>query len=135
MSQAIAIAIAVAVALIAIAVAATAFALFPLIRQARQLLNRVDSLVQSMEGDVRLTLSDLRDAVHNVNQISAGIHKNMDKVSGTVDALAGLSETLRDTSDIIRTSFHPRLLSFGAMLVGLKTGSWYLLRKVFMKRR
>ncbi|MEE9538070.1 MAG: hypothetical protein V3W10_01900, partial [candidate division NC10 bacterium] len=96
---------------------------------------RVDTLIESTERDVRQTVGEVREAVHNVNQISGGVHKNMDQLSGTVKALEGFGETLRNTSDIIRTSVHPHLLSFGALLVGLKTGSWYLLRKIFLKRR
>ncbi len=135
MSELVAIAIAAAAALIAIAVAVAVFAILPLIRQARETLRRVDTLIQSTEGDLHRTVSELREVVQNVNEISAGVQKNMDKVSKGAEAFEGFGETLRHTSDIIRTTVHPRLLSFGALVVGLKTGSWYLLRKIFLKRR
>jgi uncharacterized protein YoxC len=135
MNEPLDIIIAVAVGLIALAAVAVVIALVPMIRKARQILSRVDTLIESTERDVRQTVGEVRGAVHNVNQISGGVHKNMDQLSGTVKALEGFGETLRNTSDIIRTSVHPHLLSFGALLVGLKTGSWYLLRKIFLKRR
>jgi len=59
----------------------------------------------------------------------------MEKVGGTVEALEGLGETLRDTSDLIRTGLLSPLLSFGALMVGLKTGISSLLHKIFIKRR
>ncbi len=135
MSQPLATVIAIAIGLIAVAVVVAVFAILPLFRQARETLKRVDTLIQSTEGDLHRTVSELREAVQNVNEISAGVHKNMDKVSKSAEALEGFGETLRHTSDIIRTTIHPRLLSFGALVVGLKTGSWYLLRKIFLKRR
>jgi predicted PurR-regulated permease PerM len=125
--------IVVAIGFIALVISATVFALFPLVRQVQQLLSRLDRFLQSTEGDVRLTLGEIREAARNLNEISTGVLKNMDKVSNTADALEGFGETLRNTSDIIRTGLHPRLLSFGALLVGLRTGSWSLLRRIFLR--
>lgn len=135
MTEPLATVIAVAIGIIALAVAVAVFTLVPMIRQARETLRRLDTLIQSAEGDVRLTVSEVREAVQHLNQISASVQKDMGKVSGTVEALEGFGETLRNTNDIIRTTIHPRLLSFGALLVGLRTGSWYLLRKIFLKKR
>jgi predicted PurR-regulated permease PerM len=125
--------IVVAIGFIALVISATVFALFPLVRQVQQLLSRLDRFLQSTEGDVHLTLGEIREAARNLNEISTGVLKNMDKVSNTADALEGFGETLRNTSDIIRTGLHPRLLSFGALLVGLRTGSWSLLRRIFLR--
>jgi len=126
--------IAIAIGCIAVVIAAAVlFGLFPLVRQVQQLLNRLDRFLQSTEGDVHLTLGEIREAARNLNEISTGVLKNMDKVSNTADALEGLGETLRNTSDMIRTGLHPRLLSFGALLVGLRTGSWSLLRRIFLR--
>ncbi len=135
MTEPLGIVIVVAVGFIAVTIAITVFAMFPLLRQVRQLLSRMDAMIQATEGDIRLTLSELREAVHNANQISAGVHKNMDQLSGTIKALGGLSETLNNTSNIIRTTIHPHLLTFGALMVGLKTGSWYVFRKLLKRRR
>jgi len=124
----------IAIAIGCIAVVIAAAVLFgPLVRQVQQLLSRLDRFLQSTEGDVHLTLGEIRDAARNLNEISTGVLKNMDKVSNTADALEGFGETLRNTSDIIRTGLHPRLLSFGALLVGLRTGSWSLLRRIFLR--
>jgi predicted PurR-regulated permease PerM len=125
--------IVVAIGFIALVISATVFALFPLVRQVQQLLSRLDRFLQSTEGDVRLTLGEIREAARNLNEISTGVLKNMDKVSNTADALEGFGETLRNTSDMIRIGLHPRLLSFGALLVGLRTGSWSLLRRIFLR--
>jgi predicted PurR-regulated permease PerM len=125
--------IVVAIGFIALVISATVFALFPLVRQVQQLLSRLDRFLQSTAGDVHLTLGEIREAARNLNEISTGVLKNMDKVSNTADALEGFGETLRNTSDIIRTGLHPRLLSFGALLVGLRTGSWSLLRRIFLR--
>ena len=122
-----------AIGFIAVVIAAAVFVLFPLVRQVQQLLSRLDRFLQSTEGDVHLTLGEIREAARNLNEISTGVLKNMDKVSNTADALEGFGETLRNTSDIIRTGLHPRLLSFGALLVGLRTGSWSLLRRIFLR--
>ncbi|MEE8282253.1 MAG: DUF948 domain-containing protein [candidate division NC10 bacterium] len=135
MTEPLAITIAIAVGVTAVALAAVVFTLIPLIRQARETLNRVDTLIQKTEGDLQSTASELRETVHNMNQISAGVQKNMDKVGETAEALEGFGKTLQKTSDIIQTTLHPSLLSFGALVVGLKTGSWYLLRKIFLKKR
>ncbi len=135
MTEPLATVIAVAIGIIALGVAVAVFTLVPMIRQARETLRRLDTLIQSAEGDVRLTVSEVREAVQHLNQISAAVQKDMGRVSGTVEALEGFGKTLRNTNDIIRTTIHPRLLSFGALLVGLRTGSWYLLRKIFLKKR
>lgn len=135
MSEYLPILIVAAIGFIAVTIAITVLALFPLLRQVREILNRMDTLMQSTEGDVRLTLSELRESVHNVNQISAGVHKNMDQLSGTIKAVEGFRKTLDETSNIIRTTIHPHLFSFAALVVGLKTGSWYLYRKLIRKRR
>lgn len=135
MSESLAIISVVAVCFIALTVAVTVIALFPLARQVREILNRVDRFMELAEGDVRLAVGELREAVQNLNDISAGVRKNMDRVSSTAEALEGFGETIRNTSDIIRTTIHPRLLSFGALLVGLRTGGWYLLRKFVLKKR
>lgn len=135
MSEPQAIVVVVAIVFVAITVALTVLALFPLVRELREILRRVDSLLQSTEGDMRVAAGELREMLHNINQISAGVQQNMDKVSDTAEALDGFGKTLRKTSDIIQTTLHPSLLSFGALVVGLKTGSWYLLRKVFLRRR
>lgn len=135
MTEPLAITIAIAVGVTAVALAAVVFTLIPLIRQARKTMNRVDTLIQKTEGDLQSTASELRETVHNMNQISAGVQKNMDKVGETAEALEGFGKTLQKTSDIIQTTLHPSLLSFGALVVGLKTGSWYLLRKIFLKKR
>jgi uncharacterized protein YoxC len=126
---------AIAIGVIAAAVAVAVIALLPLIRQARQTLGRAEALIESTEQDVRRAVSEIREAVHNLNQISAGVLKNMDKVGRTTDALQDFGEALRNTSDIIRTTLHPRLFSFGAALLGLRTGGRFLLRKIFSKRR
>jgi len=123
----------VMIGFIALAISVAVFALFPLVRQVQQLLSRFDRLLESTEGDVRLTLTEVREAARNLNEISTGVVKNMDKVSHIADGLESFGETLRNTSDIIRTGVHPRLLSFGAMLVGLRTGSWSLLRRIFLR--
>lgn len=135
MSEYLAIVIVVAIGFIALTIGITVLAIFPLLRQIREILNRVDTLMQATEGDVRLTLSELRESAHNLNQISAGVHKNMDQLSGTIKAVEGFRKTLNDTSNIIRTTLHPHLFSFAALVVGLKTGSWYLLRRFLRKRR
>lgn len=135
MTEYLAIVIVVAIGFIALTIGITVLAIFPLLRQIREILNRVDILMQATEGDVRLTLSELRESAHNLNQISAGVHKNMDQLSGTVKAVEGFGETLNNTSNIIRTTIHPHLLTFGALMVGLKTGSWYVFRKLLKRRR
>jgi len=135
MNEPQAIIVVIAIGFIAITIAVTVLTLFPLVRELRDILRRVDSLLQATEGDVRGSVGELRETLHNVNQISAGVQKNMDKVSETAEALEGFGKTLRKTSDIIQTTLHPRLLSFGALVVGLKTGSWYLLRKFFLKKK
>ncbi|HZX61061.1 MAG TPA: DUF948 domain-containing protein [Candidatus Methylomirabilis sp.] len=135
MTDALSTVLAVAVALIAVAVVVAVVALLPLIRQARQTLSRADGLIASAEQDVRRTVAELREAIQNLNQISAGVLKNMDKVSRTTEAIQDFGETLRGTSDILRTTVQPRLLSFGAMIVGLRMGGRFLLRKIFAKRR
>ncbi len=134
MNESLGIVVAVAAGLVALAAVAVVFALIPLIRKIRQILGRVDTLIESTERDVRQTVFEMREAVHNVNQISAGAHKNMDQLSGTIKAVEKFGRTLEDTSHIIRTTVHPHLFSFAALVVGLKTGSWYLYRK-FVKRR
>ncbi len=135
MTEPVAIGIAISIGVVGVALAAALFSLIPLIRQARETLRRVNTLIEKTEGDLQRTAVELQQTVHNVNHISAGIQKNMDKVSDTAEALEGLGKTLRKTSDIIQTTLHPSLLSFGALVVGLKTGSWYLLRKFFLKKR
>ncbi|MFQ5657321.1 MAG: DUF948 domain-containing protein [Candidatus Methylomirabilales bacterium] len=135
MSEQLGIVIVISIGFIAVTIAISVFALFPLLRQVRQILSRVDTLLLSLEADVRVAVSELRGAIQNVNQISAGVNKNMNKVEGAVHALEGLGETLTTTSNIIRATVNPRLLSFGALVVGLRTGSWYLFRKFIKKRR
>lgn len=135
MTEPVAIGIAISIGLVAVALAAALFALIPVIRQARETLSRVNTLIEKTEGDLQRTASELQQTVHNVNEISAGVQKNMGKVSDTAEALEGFGKTLRKTSDIIQTTLHPSLLSFAALVVGLKTGSWYLLRKFFLKKR
>ncbi|MFQ5961579.1 MAG: DUF948 domain-containing protein [Candidatus Methylomirabilales bacterium] len=135
MSEPVVIGIAISIALVAVALAATLFSLIPLIRQARETFSRVNTLIQKTEGDLQRTVSELQQTVHNVNEVSAGVQNNMDKVSQTAEALEGFGKTIRKTSDIIQTTLHPSLLSFGALVVGLKTGSWYLLRKFFLKKK
>lgn len=125
----------IGIGFIAITIAVTVLTLFPLARDARDILRRVDSMLQATEGDVRSAAGELRAMLQNVNQISAGIQQNMDKVSDTAEALEGFGKTIRKTSDIIQTTLHPSLLSFGALVVGLKTGSWYLLRRFFLKKK
>jgi uncharacterized protein YoxC len=134
MNESLAIIYPIAAGLVAVAAVAVVMAIFPLIRKARQILSRVDNLIESTERDLRQTVFEVREAIHNVNQISAGVHKNMDQLSGTINAVEGLRKTLDETSHIIRATIHPHLFSFAALVVGLKTGSWYLLRK-FVKRR
>jgi predicted PurR-regulated permease PerM len=133
-SESLALVIVIAIVFTAVVIAATVFALFPLVRQIQSLLSRIDALIQSTEGDVRLTVSELREAVRNLNQISAAVQKDMGKLSDTIEALEGFGQMLQNTSDVIRTAIHPRVLSFAAALVGLKTGSRYLLRRVFLKK-
>jgi len=135
MNEPLGIIFAAAAGLVAVAAVAMVIALFPLIRKARQILSRVDTLIESTERDVRQTVFEVREAVHNVNQISADAHKNMDQLSGTIKAVEKFGKTLEDTSHIIRTTVHPHLFSFAALVVGLKTGSWYLFRKLLRKRR
>lgn len=135
MTEPVAIGIALAIGLVAVALAATLFSLIPLIRKARETLGRLNTLIEKTEGDLQRTASELQQTVHNVNKISAGIQNNMDKVSDTAEAIQGLGKTLRKTNDIIQTTLHPSLLSFGALVVGLKTGSWYLLRKFVLKKK
>lgn len=135
MTEPHAIIVVIAIGFIAITIAVTVLALFPLVRQLRDILRRVDSLLQVTEGDVRGCVGELRAMLQNANQISAGIQQNMDKVSDTAEALEGFGKTIRKTSDIIQTTLHPSLLSFGALVVGLKTGSWYLLRRFFLKKK
>ena len=135
MSESLGIIFPIAAGLVAVAAVAVVVALFPLVRKTRQILSRVDTLIESTERDVRQTVFEVREAVHNANQISADVHKNMDKLSGTIKAVEGFRKTLDDTSNIIRTTLHPHLFSFAALVVGLKTGSWYLLRRFLRKRR
>ena len=135
MNETLAILITIALGLIAIAVIAASFGIFILVRQARQTLGRADSAIRSTEAELHLTLQELRESARNMNEFSGWLHKKKDNLSGAVEALEGFGTTLRNTSDIIRTTLHPRLLSFGALIVGLRTGSWYLLRRIFLKRR
>ncbi len=135
MTELHAIIVVIAIGFIAITIAVTVLTLFPLAREVREILRRVDSLLQATEGDMRSSVGEMRAMLQNVNQISAGIQQNMDKVSDTAEALEGFGKTIRKTSDIIQTTLHPSLLSFGALVVGLKTGSWYLLRRFFLKKK
>jgi uncharacterized protein YoxC len=135
MTDPLVILIAIGTGVIMVAVIVVAFALVAVARQLRETLSRADKTLESAETELHLTLQELRDAIRNVNEFSRWLHKNKDKLGGSFEAVESLGEALRNTSDIIRTTLHPRLLSFGALLVGLKTGSRYLLRKILSKRR
>jgi uncharacterized protein YoxC len=56
MNEPLDIIIAVAVGLIALAAVTVVIALVPMIRKARQILSRVDTLIESTERDVRQTV-------------------------------------------------------------------------------
>ncbi|MFQ5840105.1 MAG: DUF948 domain-containing protein [Candidatus Methylomirabilales bacterium] len=135
MDQPVLLVIAIALVLMAGSALIAAIAAIPVLRQMRETLRRLEDLIRAMDMELRPTLANVREVAANMNKASAGVQVELHRVRGTVDALATFGETIRNTSDIIRGTLHPRLLTLAGMVVGLRTGTWHLLRKYLIKRR
>ena len=73
--------------------------------------------------------------MRNVGRVSEEVSRGVDRVGGTLENLRRASETMRTTTDVIRTGLTPHLVTVVGLVAGLKTGTWTLLRRLLKKRR
>ena len=106
----------------------------PAVMQLGRTAKQAEEFLKIVELELRPTLIDLKDVIRNLNRLSEQVTGGMEKVGGTLDAIAQAGRTVRSANQLIQDSVVPKLITSTAILTGVRVGLQTLLARLIRRR-
>lgn len=108
--------------------------MIPAFVQIRRTARQAEEFLKIVQLELRPALIDMKEVIRNLNRASEQVTGGMEKVGGTLDAIAEAGRTVRSANQLIRHSVVPKLITGAALLTGVRVGLQALVAR-FIGRR
>lgn len=108
--------------------------MIPALAQLRRTARQAEDFIRLVELELRPALIDLKEVIRNLNRTSDQISGGIEKVGGTLDAIAEAGQTVRDANQLVQHIVFPKLIGAAAFMTGLRVGLRTLLVRLVGRR-
>ncbi|MDE2058693.1 MAG: DUF948 domain-containing protein [candidate division NC10 bacterium] len=102
--------------------------------QLQRIARQAEEYLKVVELELRPTLVELKEVIRNLNRISDQVAGGMEKMGGTVDAIAEAGQTVRDANQLVQHFVFPKLITGAAFTTGLRVGLKTLIVRLMGRR-
>lgn len=106
----------------------------PALVQLRRTARQAEDFLRVVELELRPMLIDLKDVIRNLNRASDQVTGGIEKVGGTLEAIAEAGKTVRDANQLIQHIVFPKLITGAAFMTGLRVGLRTLIVRLLGRR-
>ena len=106
----------------------------PAFVQIRRTARQAEDFLRIVELELRPALIDLKEVIRNLNRASDQVTGGIEKVGGTLEAIAEAGQTVRDANKLIHHIVFPKLISGAALVTGLRVGLRTLIVRLVGRR-
>ena len=96
--------------------------MIPVLVQLRRTARQTEDFLRLVELELRPALVDLKEVIRSLNRASDQVAGGMEKMGGTLEAIAEVGQTVRDVNQLAQRVVFPRLLTSAALMTGLRVG-------------
>lgn len=95
---------------------------------------RLQEFIRSLELELKPTIQEAREAIHNLSRAAQGAAEGTERVRGTLAKLEEAGDNIRATTGVVRSLFGSRFIPAASLLVGIRAGA-KVLWKLYTRRR
>lgn len=106
----------------------------PAFIQFRRTARQAEDFLRVVELELRPALVDLKEVIRNLNRASDQVTGGIEKVGGTLEAIAEVGQTVRDANKLIHHFVFPKLITGAALVTGLRVGLRTLIGRLVGRR-
>ena len=106
----------------------------PAFVQLRRTARQAEDFLRVVELELRPALIDLKEVIRNLNRASDQVAGGIEKVGGTLEAIAEVGQTVRDANKLIHHFVFPKLITGAAIMTGLRVGLRTLIVRLLGRR-
>ncbi len=106
----------------------------PALVQLRRTARQAEDFLRVVELELRPMLIDLKEVIRNLNRVSDQVTGGIEKVGGTLEAIAEAGKTVRDANQLIQHIVFPKLITGAAFMTGLRVGLRTLIVRLLGRR-
>jgi uncharacterized protein YoxC len=108
--------------------------MIPAFVQIRRTARQAEEFLKIVQLELRPALIDMKEVIRNLNRASEQVTGGMEKVSGTLDAIAEAGRTVRSANQLIQHSVVPKLITSAAVMTGVRVGLRTLAARLIGRR-
>lgn len=108
--------------------------MIPALVQLRRTARQTEDFLGLVELELRPTLIELKEVIRNLNRASDQVTVGMEKMGGTLEAIAEAGQTVRDANVLVHHIVFPKLIGAAAFMTGLRVGLRTLLGRLVGRR-
>lgn len=96
--------------------------MIPALIQLRRTAKQAEDFLRLVELELRPTLIELKEVIGSLNRASDQVTGGMEKMGGTLEAIAEAGQTVRDANQLVQHFVFPKLITGAAFMTGLRVG-------------
>jgi len=108
--------------------------MIPAFVQIRRTARQAEEFLKIVQLELRPALIDMKEVIRNLNRASEQVTGGMEKVSGTLDAIAEAGRIVRSANQLIQHSVVPKLITSAAVMTGVRVGLRTLVARLIGRR-
>ena len=104
--------------------------MIPALVQLRRTARQAEDFLRLVELELRPALVDLKEVMRSLNRASDQVTGGMEKMGGTLEAIAEVGQTVRDVNQLAQRIVFPKLITGAVFMTGLRVGLKTLIVKL-----
>lgn len=108
--------------------------MIPALVQLRRTARQTEDFLRLVELELRPALIELKEVMRNLNRVSDQVSGGMEKMGGTLEAIAEVGQTVRDANQLVQQIVFPKLIVGAAFMTGLRVGLKTLIVRLMGRR-
>lgn len=106
----------------------------PAFVQIRRTARQAEDFLRVVELELRPSLIEMKDVIRNLSRASDQVKDGIEKVGGTLEAIAEAGQTVRQGNQLIKHIVFPKLIAGAALMTGLRIGLRTLVVRLMGRR-
>ena len=106
----------------------------PAFVQIRRTARQAEDFLRIIELELRPSLIEMKEVILNLSRASDQVKGGIEKVGGTLEAIAEAGQTVRDANKLIHHIVFPKLITGAALVTGLRVGLRTLIVRLVGRR-
>ena len=108
--------------------------MIPALVQLRRTARQAEDFLRLVELELRPALVDLKEVIRSLNRASDQVTGGMEKMGGTLEAIAEVGQTVRDVNQLAQRIVFPKLITGAVFMTGLRVGLKTLIVRLVGRR-